>query len=83
MKMEIKEMDDPGHSNVVRGTLDSTFSRWEFDGGYPLPACWRVLEIAGVPFYRVLARVGNCPCWKGDGGVPSPKKMCWKGGWGT
>ena len=50
--------------------------------GYPVPACWRVLEIAGVHFYRVLARVGNCPCWKGGGGVPSsPKNPCWKGGW--
>ena len=78
---------DPGHSNVVRGTLDYTFSRWELDGGYPLPACWRVLEIAGVLFYRVLARVGNCPCWKLEGGTlqppTHPSKPYWKGGWGT
>ena len=56
---------------MVRGTLDYTFPRWEFDGGYPLPACWRVLEIAGVLFFRVLARVGNCPCRKGGAGVLS------------
>ena len=59
---------------MVRGILDYTFSRWELDGGYPLPACWRVLEIAGVLFYRVLARVGNCPCWKGEGGGTLPPK---------
>ena len=31
---------------MVRGTLDYTFSRWEFDGG--------------CPSVGVLARVGNC-----------------------
>ena len=57
---------------MLRGTLDYTFSRWEFDRGYTLPECWRVLEIAVVLFiacWRVLeiARVG-----KGIGGTPPP-----------